>query len=98
MSKNSDLRFVSFNKYVREPVKEYAHKGWVLNGNNNSFYTYLVARYKGSTTHKAVCDSYSNLIYGQGLFSEGVDTESEEWKGFLKLFSKRDQRRVNLFT
>tara|TARA_R110000822_G_scaffold30374_3_gene88538 strand:- start:3130 stop:4857 length:1728 start_codon:yes stop_codon:yes gene_type:complete len=96
MSKNSDLRFVSFNKYVREPVKEYAHKGWVLNGNNNSFYSYLVARYKGSTTHKAVCDSYSNLIYGQGLFSEGVDRESEEWKGFLKLFSKRDQRRVIL--
>jgi len=96
MSKNSDLRFVSFNKYVREPIKEYAHKGWVLNGNNNSFYTYLVARYKGSTTHKAICDSYSNLIYGQGLFSEDVDTESEEWKGFLKLFSKRDQRRVIL--
>jgi hypothetical protein len=96
MPKNSDLRFVSFNKYVREPIKEYAHKGWVLNGLNNSFYDYLVARYKGSTTHKAVCDSYSNLIYGQGLFSEGVDTESEEWKGFLKLFSKRDQRRVIL--
>ena len=96
MSKNSDLRFVSLNKYVREPVKEYAHKGWVLNGANNSFYTYLIERYKGSTTHKAVCDSYSNLIYGQGLFSEGIDVESDQWKDFLNLFSKKDQRKVIL--
>ena len=96
MSKNSDLRFVSLNKYVREPVKEYHHKGWVLNGVNNSFYTYLIERYKGSTTHKSVCDTYSNLVYGQGLYSEDIDIESEEWKSFLKLFSKKDQRKVIL--
>jgi len=94
MSNNSDLRFVSYNKYVREPVKEYTHKGWVLNGNNNSFYQYLIDRYKGSTTHKAVCDSYINLTYGQGLYSEDIDVKSDKWKEFLKMFSKKDQRAV----
>ena len=89
-----DLRLVTFNQYVRPEIKEYKHKGYVLNGVNNSFYTYLIARYYGSTTHKAVIDSYINLIYGQGLTEKDGDTESEEWKAFLKIFSKKDQKKI----
>ena len=94
MSNNSDLRFLSFNKYVRQPIREYTSKGWVLNGVNNSFYDYIIARYYGSVTISSVIDSYINLIYGKGLTEKGGDIESQEWKDFLKVFSKKDQKKV----
>ena len=95
MQNNSrDLRLISFNKYVRPEIKEYKHKGYVLNGVNNSFYNYLTECYYGSTTHKAVCDTYINLIYGQGLVETDGDVESAEWLAFLEIFSEEDQHRI----
>lgn len=91
---NSDLRFVSFNKYIRPEIKEYKNKGWVLNGVNNSFYKYVIDRYYGSATHSSVINSYIDLIYGKGLVEKDGDIESQEWKDFLKLFSKKDQKKV----
>ena len=89
-----DLRLITYNQYIRPEVKEYKHKGFVLNGVNNSFYDYLTARYYGSTTHKAVCDSYINLIYGQGLVEKDGDVEAPEWLAFLEMFTEEDQHRV----
>ena len=91
---NSDLRFVYFNKYIRQEIKEYKNKGWVLNGVNNSFYKYVIDRYYGSATHSSVINSYIDLIYGKGLVEKDGDIESQEWKDFLKLFSKKDQKKV----
>ncbi len=94
MPNNSELRFVSFNQYIRPEIKEYKHKGYVLNGANNSFYKYLIKSYYGSTTNSSICNSYIDLIYGQGLTEKDGDVESEEWKAFLKLFSKKDQKKI----
>lgn len=96
MPNNRDLRLITFNKYVRPEIREYKHKGYVLNGTNNSFYKYLIERYYGSTTHGSICNSYSDLIYGQGLTEKGGDIESDDWKEFLKLFSKKDQKKIIL--
>ena len=93
MSKN-DLRYVSFNKYVREPVKEYPHKGWVLNGKNNSHYQYIIDRYYGSTTNSTAINSIIDLVYGRGLTIKGVDQESKEVTDVLKKLSKKDIRAI----
>ena len=93
MSK-SDLRLVSFNKYVREPIKEYTYKGWVLNGINNSHNTYLIDRYYGSTTHSSICNSYVDLTLGKGLTVKDKDVESAETKAFLKIFPKKEHIKI----
>lgn len=90
----NDIRYINFNKYDKPVIKEVTGQKWVTNGRNNEYYEYLINRYKGSTTHASICDSYTNLIYGKGLAAEGVDSDSKEWKDFLKLFSKKDQRKL----
>tara|TARA_R110002111_G_scaffold219870_2_gene282030 strand:- start:4514 stop:6283 length:1770 start_codon:yes stop_codon:yes gene_type:complete len=91
---SSDLRLVSFNKYVREPIKEYTYKGWVLNGINNSHNTYLIDRYYGSTTHSSICNSYVDLTLGKGLTVKDKDLESAETKAFLKIFPKKEHIKI----
>lgn len=90
----SDIRIIGFNKYDKPVVKPITGQKWVTNGRNNEYYDYLIARYKGSTTHASICNSYSDLIYGKGLAERDVEQDSKEWKDFLKLFSKKDQRKV----
>lgn len=95
MSKvKNDVRIIGFNKYDKPVIKEITGQKWVTNGKDNEYYNYLIERYKGSTTHASICDSYKNLIYGNGLAEKEVDQDSKEWKDFLKLFSKKDQQKV----
>lgn len=63
------LQQIELNSYVRPEVKEVSSKKWVLNGNNNEFFQYIIDRYNGSPTNRAIIDSYSQFIYGKGLTS-----------------------------
>jgi len=94
MGKSTDLRFVTLNKYIREPVKEYQHKGWVLNGKNNSHYQYIIDRYYGSTTNGTAINSIIDLVYGKGITVKGLDQESQEVANFHQLISKKDLKAI----
>jgi hypothetical protein len=94
MGKNTDLRFLTFNKYIREPVKEYPHLGWVLNGKENSHYQYIIDRYYGSTTNSTSINSIIDLVYGKGITIKGLDQESQQVKDFHKLLSKKDLKAI----
>jgi len=58
---------IELSSYIRPEIKETSSKDWVLNGENNSFYQYIIDRYNGSTTNSAIIDSYSLMTYGLGL-------------------------------
>jgi len=73
---------IQLANYVRPEIKENSSKDWVLNGDNNSFYQYIIDCYNGSTTNSAIIDSYSLMTYGLGLNTE---------QNFI---SKNDLRRV----
>lgn len=94
MANKSDLRLVTFNQYVREPVKEYLHNGWVLNGKNNANYQYIIDRYYGSTTNATAINSIIDLVYGRGLTIKDQDQESQEVKDLIKKLSKKDIRAI----
>ncbi len=80
----SDIRLIQMANYVLPVIKEDASKDWVLNGKNNSFYKFLIDRRQGSVTNGTLIDSYSNLIYGQGLFSLGDSATRMKVKQVLK--------------
>lgn len=95
MSNNSaDIRFIGFNKYTRQPVKENTYKNWVMNGKNNENYKYIIDRYNGSTTNKAVNNAYIDLAYGRGVAIHNQGEESKELKDLLSIVSKKDFRAV----
>jgi hypothetical protein len=73
---------LQLNSYVRPEIKESPYKEWVLNGDNNEFYQYIIDRYNGSPTNSAVIDSYTRMTYGLGL---NVSTP---------LFDKKEVRRI----
>jgi hypothetical protein len=68
--------------YVRPEIKESTYKEWVLNGDNNEFYQYIIDRYNGSPTNSAILDSYTRMTYGLGL---NID---------IPLFSKNEVRKI----
>jgi hypothetical protein len=68
--------------YVRPEIKESTYKEWVLNGDNNDFYNYIIDRYNGSPTNSAILDTYNRMTYGLGL---NID---------VPLFSKNEIRKI----
>ena len=43
MSNNkTDIRFIGFNKYTRKEIKESTYRKWVMNGENNDNYKYII--------------------------------------------------------
>lgn len=96
MPKNntSDVRYVNFNKYTHSPITENIARNWVMNGRNNANYKYIIERYNGSTTNKAINNAYVDLAYGRGLGIHDQEDDSAELKGFFELMSKADLRNV----
>ena len=80
---------LQMSSYVRPEIKESQGKEWVLNGDNNDFYKYIINRYNGSPTNSAILDTYTRMTYGLGL---NIDTP---------LFNKKETLRIikdfNLF-
>jgi len=96
MPKNntSDVRYVNFNKYTHLPILENTPRNWVMNGRDNGNYKYVIDRYNGSTTNKAINNAYIDLAYGRGLGIHDQEDDSAELKGFLEIMSKNNLRNV----
>lgn len=67
---DSQITVVQLSNYTRPDVVEDKQQDWVMNGQKNIFYQYVIDRYNGSTTNGTVINAYIDLIYGRGLTSE----------------------------
>lgn len=85
---------IEMANYVRPEIKEVQGRKWVLNGEKNSFYTTIIDAYNGSPTNSAIIDSYSQFIYGKGLYSKDKVSKATQWNEALSIFSKKDLRRI----
>ena len=89
----NDIRILGFANYNRPVIRENTNRGWVTNGVNNKYFQYVIDRNQGSPTNASVNSSYSNLMYGKGLWSHDADAEKQV-EEFNSKFSKKDQRKV----
>lgn len=96
MHNEVDLHFsaLSFNKYTQKPVKENTARNWVMNGRNNENYKDIIDCYNGSTTNKAVNNSYIDLAYGRGLSIHEKEDDSSEVKELHSYIHKNDVRSI----
>lgn len=93
MSKEkNDIRLIQFSNYVHNEVKENTNKDWVMNGEKNSNYTYIIDRYKGSPTNAAICNAYGRMIYGKGLAIH----DSEKVPSILDFIDDKDLKNLTM--
>ena len=88
--KSNDLSLIQLSNYVKPEIKEYLGKKWVLNGDKNSFFRYIIDRYNGSVTNESVINTFCELIYGKGISKNG---ENEVYEELNEIFNKREQKK-----
>ena len=88
------LELIQLNNYIRPEVKEVNSKEYVMNGDKNSFYQYIIDRYNGSPTNRTIIDSYSKFIYGKGLYSKEQASKAMQFANALSILSKKDLKNI----
>jgi len=83
------IEVLALSNYVRPEIKESAGQSYVLNGPKNSFFKYLIARYNGSPTNRAIIDSYAKFIYGKGLYSKQQSIKAYQFALILRMLPKK---------
>lgn len=91
-NKPAEIRLIALSRYFRPVPVETQRDEWVLNGQNNSFYDYLTARYNGSSTNSAILNSYVDLTYGQGLMN--MNSNVEDWLKFRRMITDEQVLRI----
>ncbi len=81
-------------EYEAPKVVETKQKEYVTFGENNSYYRFLIERYKNSTTNNAVINAITHLIYGRGLSALDASKKPNEYAQLMSMLSKTDVRRV----
>lgn len=93
---NKDLHVLNLSSYEAPEVFEDGREDWVTFGENDSFFEFLLDRYKGSTTNSAIINNTSKLIYGRGLSSTDASRKPNEYASMKALFSKKCVRNLAL--
>lgn len=86
------IKLINLNQYIRPKLVENKSKDWVLNGQNNSFYQYVIDRFNGSPTNSAIINAYVDLMYGNGLNYK--NSQLQNWVKLQQVLSKKDLRKL----
>jgi hypothetical protein len=89
---NEPFVILKFSNYVKPKPKENKSRDWVLNGDKNSFYQYIIDRKNGSPTNGAIIKGKSNLIYGKGLSARATKDNTSN-RAFLRKILKPSEVR-----
>ena len=91
-----NVNIVQLSNYVKPVIKESKSKEWVLNGDKNQFFQYVIDRYNGSPTNGAIISGFSNLIYGKGLSARDANKKPLEYAKMVTLFRPDEVRKMVL--
>jgi hypothetical protein len=92
----SNIHVLKLAQYEPPVVEESKKHEWVTYGENQSYYTFLMERYKNSTTNNAIINNISRLIYGKGLYATDANKKPNEYAQMKAMISAEDLRKVVL--
>lgn len=92
----SNIHVLKLAQYEPPVVEESKKHEWVTYGENNSYYTFLMDRYKNSTTNNAIINNISRLIYGKGLSATDANKKPNEYAQMKAMCNAEDLRKVVL--
>ena len=91
---SDNLKIFSLAQHERPEIIEDKRKDWVTWGDENSYFEYLMNRYKNSTTNNSIINSIVRLMYGKGLGAKDANRKTEEYAQIMSMFSKVDVRQM----
>ena len=92
----SNIHVVNLAQYEAPIIEESKKNEWVTYGENNSYYSFLIDRYKNSTTNNAIINNISRLIYGKGLSAVDANKKPNDYASMMAMLSNDDLRKVVL--
>ena len=93
---NNNTHILNLAAYEAPEVVESTKKDWVLYGDDNSYYEFLIDAYKNSTTNNAIINNICRLVYGKGLNALDANKKPNEYAQSIVLFDKDDLKKIIL--
>ena len=90
----NNFHVINLAKYEPPQVVESKREDWVTYGESNSYFNFLIDRYKNSTTNNAIINNISRLIYGRGLFAIDANRKPNEYAQMMALFNQDCLRKL----
>ena len=84
----SEIEVVSLSKYTTPKVEEVKNKEWVMYGEDNNHFQWLIDRSIKSTTNGGIITSMARMIYGKGLDATDSNKKPEQYAQMKSIFSK----------
>jgi len=73
--------------YTSPEIKEVRNKDYILYGEDNMYFQYLIDRYNGSPTNNAIINGISEMIFGKGLDATDSNRKPNEYAQMKVLFT-----------
>lgn len=83
-----DIRVVELATYTSPKIIEDPRKDYVMYGEDNNYYQYLIDTFMGSPTNHACINGISEMIYGRGLDATDSSMKPDQYAQMISLFKK----------
>jgi len=91
-----NLKIFNLAEHKRPEIIEDKRKDWVTWGDENSYFSYLMDRYKNSATNNSIINSIVRLMYGRGLSAKDSQRKPNEYASLMSIFGKKDVKQLCL--
>jgi hypothetical protein len=91
-----NLKIFNLAEHKRPEIIEDKRKDWVTWGDENSYFSYLMDRYKNSATNNSIINSIVRLMYGKGLSAKDAQRKPNEYASLMSIFGKKDVKQLCL--
>jgi hypothetical protein len=93
---NNNTHILNLAAYEAPEIVESTKRDWVLYGDDNSYFDFLIDAYKNSTTNNAIINNICRLVYGKGLNALDASKKPNEYAQSIMLFDKNDIKKIIL--
>ena len=89
-----DIRVVELATYTAPKIIEDSRKDFVMYGEDNNYYQYLIDIFNGSPTNHACINGISEMIFGKGIDALDSSNKPDEYAQMISLLSEDVIRKV----
>jgi hypothetical protein len=89
-----NIDVINLAQYEAPQIIESKQKGWVTFGENNSYFQFLIDRYRKSATNQSIINNVTRLMYGKGLGVIDASRKPAEYAQVMTLFNKDCLRKL----
>ncbi len=89
-----NIDVINLAQYEAPQIVESKQKEWVTFGENNSYFQFLIDRYRKSATNMSIINNVTRLMYGKGLGVIDASRKPSEYAQVMSIFNKDCMRKL----